>query len=90
MTYRNGRAGEGARSAPAGLHGQYWLVAKAMLADRTANATEPDVLVPVLGLVPVPVRRAQVPGLVVERTAAEHPPPVLMPACLSLFLMHGF
>jgi hypothetical protein len=36
------------------------------------RAPEPDVPIPVLGLVPVPVRRAQVPGLVVEGAAPQH------------------
>jgi hypothetical protein len=51
-----------------------------MLAAGTTHTTEPDVVVPVLGPVPVPVRGAQVPGLVVEGAAAEHPPPVVLPA----------
>src|SRR5262245_48265513 len=42
-----------------------------------AHTPEPEVLVPVLGLVVVPVRGAQVLGRVVERPAAHHPPPGL-------------
>ena len=51
-----------------------------MLADRTTHTPEPDVVVPVPGVVPVAVRGAQVPGLVVEGAATEHPPPVVLPA----------
>ena len=43
-----------------------------MLAGRGQHTAEADVPVPVPGIVPVPVRRAQVPGPVVERTAAQH------------------
>src|SRR5262245_8084043 len=42
-----------------------------------ARTPEPDVLVPVPGLVVVPVRGAQVLGRVVERPAAHHLPPGL-------------
>jgi len=55
--------------APAGLHGAAMRIARHVAADR-ARTAEPDVLVSVLGIVPVPVRRAQVPGLVVEGAPA--------------------
>ena len=58
-----------------GSNNQWFNDSMVMLADRTANATEPDEREPALGQVPEPGRRAQVPGLEDERTAAEHPPP---------------
>jgi hypothetical protein len=42
---------------------------------RDAHTPEPVVPVPVLGVVVVPVRGAQVLGRIVERPAAQHPPP---------------
>ena len=60
-------------SAPAGAA---WHLQDGMLGRDEANATEPVVPVPVLGVVVVPVRGAQVLGRIVERTAAHNPPPV--------------
>ena len=45
-----------------------------MLATRTTHTPKPDVPVLVLGLVRVPVRGAQVPGLVIEGAAAQNAP----------------
>lgn len=45
-----------------------------MLADGTAHTTEPDADGPDHRDVSEPDGRAQVPGLAVERAAAEHPP----------------
>jgi hypothetical protein len=69
-TGRRGVSGAGSRPGPA------WRHRSGMLAARGEHTAEPDVLVPVLGLVPVPtVRRAQVPGLVVEGATAQHARP---------------
>jgi hypothetical protein len=45
---------------------------RSRLAARTTHTAEPVVPVRVLGLVPVPVRGAQVLGLVVEGAPAQH------------------
>jgi len=70
--YWNGQAGMWDTWPRQALHG---VALNGMLGD--ARTPEPVVLVPVLGVVVVPVRGAQVLGRVVERPAAHHPPPGL-------------
>ncbi len=52
--------------------GSAWRLAGGMLAAGATRTAETVVPVLVLGIVPVPVRRAQVPGLVVESAAPQH------------------
>jgi hypothetical protein len=52
-----------------------------VLAPKSAwgntNKTKTDVVVPVIGIVPVAVSRATIPGIVVPRTTAFLPDPLL-------------
>jgi hypothetical protein len=68
--YWNGRAGMWDPWPRQTLHG---VIYNGMLGD--ADAAKAVVLVPVLGLVVVPVGGAQVLGRIVEGAAAQDPPP---------------
>ena len=51
------------------------LVVDGLLADAGTDTAQTQFVVPVIGLIVVPVRRAQVVGRVLERAAADHLPP---------------
>ena len=55
------------------IKGQY--VKLSRLVDAGTDTAQAQVVVPVIGPVVVPVRGAQVVGRVLERAAADHPPP---------------
>jgi len=69
---RTGGRGMTGRKATLTGPARYPEEAGGVLAARTTHTTNTDVVVPVLGLVPVPVRGTQVPALVPVSATAQH------------------